>query len=43
MKLELHSIILGKRCVVFGYLDEVPVLGGGRTFFIALQRALKSE
>ena len=42
MIFDIHGIVLGKRCAVFGYLDGKPVLGGGKTFFIALGRALKS-
>ena len=40
MTFDIQSIVLGKRCAVFGYLDGKPVLGGGKTFFIALRRAL---
>ena len=43
MRLEIHNIILSKRCVVFGYLDGKPILGGGKAFFIALSRALGAE
>ena len=38
--LHVHRLILSKRVAIFGYLDGRPVLGGGKTFWIALARAL---